>query len=594
VSAVEIRHFHLFCGLGGGAAGFNRGQARVGSTTARFRCLGGIDADPAAVRDFGRLAGVPGTCLDLFDRDQYRAWHGCEPPPDWREATPADLRRAAGNEAPDVLFTSPPCKGFSGLLSDRLSTSAKYQALNRLTVRGLWLALEAWADDPPSFILLENVPRIATRGRYLLDQIRDLLASYGYASAETTHDCGHLGGLSQTRRRFLLVARHVAKVPPHLYEPPHRPLRSVGATLERWPLPDDPTAGPLHALPALQWRTWVRLAFVEAGGDWRSLQRLRIQDGRLADYLIVPAMFRNGLGVCPWSAPAGTLTADARPSKGAFAVADPRCTGGFEGAGKYRVVPWSRATNTVIAGSTTGQGAFACADPRRPDGRAEFGQYGVLRWQDTAQTVIGKAACGAGRFSIADPRCRWSAGAHRNKLALVPWQGTAATVTGSRGAYSGALSVADPRLDLAAGRSGHFGVCAWTAPAGAVIGSAKHDNGRFSVADPRLPEPADRLRCCIVAEDGTWHRPFTTLELAALQGLADPAQPFDLDGASHERWRERIGNAVPPPAAAAIASEIGRTLLLARAGETFLLSDTPVWVRQLALAVSIRQEPDHA
>ena len=24
----EIRHFHLCCGLGGGASGFNRGQAR--------------------------------------------------------------------------------------------------------------------------------------------------------------------------------------------------------------------------------------------------------------------------------------------------------------------------------------------------------------------------------------------------------------------------------------------------------------------------------------------------------------------------------------------------------------------------------------
>lgn len=27
---VEIRHFHLFCGLGGGAKGFNRGRADVG------------------------------------------------------------------------------------------------------------------------------------------------------------------------------------------------------------------------------------------------------------------------------------------------------------------------------------------------------------------------------------------------------------------------------------------------------------------------------------------------------------------------------------------------------------------------------------
>ncbi|EXJ13596.1 DNA cytosine methyltransferase [Imhoffiella purpurea] len=552
---IDIRHFHLFCGLGGGAAGFNRGQARVGSLTARFRCLGGIDSDPAAVRDFSRLAGVPGTCLDLFDRDQYHDWHGQEPPADWREATPEDLRRAAGHEAPDILFTSPPCKGFSGLLSERLSTSARYAALNRLTLRGLWLALEAWADDPPAFILLENVPRIASRGAHLLDQIQDLLGRYGYASARTTHDCGTLGGLSQTRRRFLLVARNLGKVPPHLYEPPYRPLRSVGDTLGRWPLPDAPEAGPMHALPALQWRTWVRLAFVEAGGDWRSLARLRIQDGVLADYLIVPAMWRGGLGVCAWGQAAGTLTADARPSKGAFAV----------------------------------------ADPRRPEGRAEFGQYGVLRWDETSQTVTGKAAVGAGRFAVSDPRCNWSPNAHRNKLALIPWDGTAATVTGSRGAYSGALSVADPRCGIRAeshSAAGCYGVVSWDDPAGTVIGSARHDNGRFNVADPRIPDPGEPLRCCIVAEDGTWHRPFTTLELAALQGLSDPDQPLVLDGGSHGRWRERIGNAVPPPAAAAIASEIGRTLLLAHAGESFALSDTPVWVRPIATACAVRQRCD--
>lgn len=82
----EIRHFHLFCGLGGGAKGFNRAQARAGGLQARGRCLGGIDVDPAIVRDFQRLAGVPGTVLDLFDRAQYTAWHGHEPPREWRES----------------------------------------------------------------------------------------------------------------------------------------------------------------------------------------------------------------------------------------------------------------------------------------------------------------------------------------------------------------------------------------------------------------------------------------------------------------------------------------------------------------------------
>ena len=58
---ATILHAHLFAGLGGGARGFNRATSRVGNLTASFRCLGGIDVDAAAIRDFGRLAGVPGT-----------------------------------------------------------------------------------------------------------------------------------------------------------------------------------------------------------------------------------------------------------------------------------------------------------------------------------------------------------------------------------------------------------------------------------------------------------------------------------------------------------------------------------------------------
>lgn len=56
-------------------------------------------------------------------------------------------------------------------------------------------------------------------------------------------------------------------------------------------------------------------------------------------------------------------------------------------------------------------------------------------------------------------------------------------------------------------------------------------------------------------------------------------------GLSDSAWRERIGNAVPPPAAQAIAGEMGRTLLLAWSGETFQLSSTPVWVRPIAVAL---------
>jgi hypothetical protein len=35
---------------------------------------------------------------------------------------------------------------------------------------------------------------------------------------------------------------------------------------------------------------------------------------------------------------------------------------------------------------------------------------------------------------------------------------------------------------------------------------------------------------------------------------------------------------------------MGQTILLARNGETFVLGSTPIWVRPLAVAVSVAQE----
>lgn len=544
----EILHFHLFCGLGGGALGFNRGRAELNGLRGRFRCIGGSDVSPAAIRDFESITGARGTVLDMFDREQYRAFHGAEPPNNWREASPDDIRRAAGNERPHIVFLSAPCKGFSGLLSESRSKTDKYQALNRLTLRGVWLMLEAWSDDPPELVIFENVPRIATRGRALLDQINALLRSYGYAVAETFHDCGEIGALAQSRKRFLLVARHVAKVPPFLYEPPKRSLRAVGEILERLPLPGDLRGGPMHALPNLQWKTWVRLAFVEAGSDWRSLNKLRVVDGKLADYLLVPELRNDCLGVNAWDGPMGTITGDARPMKGAFAVADPRPA-------------WNRHSNNLT----------------------------VENWDEPSKTVIagGKGVQG-GWLSIADPRFPNSQGEHGTKYHVQPWTEPSDTITGSDRVGSGALCIADPRLRMQNGRSDLYGVTSWSEAASAVIGHASHDNGKFSVADPRLPEPDEKLVAVIRALDGTWHRPFTTLELAALQSLVDPDNLIDLDGNSDSRKREAIGNAVPPRAAQAIADLMGQTLLMAWSGQSFVLCTLPIWVQPVAVALSVK------
>lgn len=599
---TEIRVGHLCCGSGFGARGFRKANARVGNLKATFRNIGGIDVDPAGIRDFELFAGCRGTVLDLMDRDQYRAFHAAEPPEGWREAMPADIHRAMGGERPHIWFVSAPCKGFSGLLSETASKALKYQALNQLTLRAVWLALEAYKDDPVEFILFENVPRIANRGRPLLDKIQALLEAYGYAYAETTHDCGELGGLAQSRKRFLLVARHREKVPPFLYEPPKRRLRGVGDVLDKLPVPGCDPVHPMHRLPRLQWKTWVRLAFVEAGADWRSLNKLAVENGHLADYLIVPDMRGGVLGVNRWDETAGTVAGRSLPTCGAYSVADPRPPAGASEYGQYGVRPWGETSGAVINVKSPGQGCYAVADPRHHGAPKHNNEYRIVPWEGVGRAVTG--AHGKGQC-VADPRASGSFEGG-GKYRVTGFDEASGTVIAGSTTGQGAFAVADPRpAGFAGGRKhfeggGHYGVARWDQHSKTVASSSNLDNGYWSVADPRpasidgdaascLPAPDERLTCRIEALDGTWHRPFTTLELAALQSLFDPEEwaEFGMDGSSDSAWRERIGNAVPSDAAQAIAGVMGRTLLLAWTGETFMLSADPIWVQPLTVALSV-------
>jgi hypothetical protein len=497
----------------------------------------------------------------------------------------------------------------------------------------------------------------ATRGRSLLDQIVKLLRHYGYIVAETTHDCGELGGLGQSRKRFLLVARHAAKVPPFLYEPPKRRLRGVGEILDLLPLPGDlVTAGPMRRMPSLQWKTWVRLAFVEAGSDWRSLNKLNIAKGVLTDFGIMPehGLRSAALGVLPWTEPSGAVIGESFPTNGRFAVADPRATdvwnsdvlgvrdwgepsgtvpgrssptnGAFSVADPryhnahpkavhHGVRPWDQPAAVVKGDVSVGTGPYAVADPRmgdrplfnnifrvvpfdqpspavagpggaagglcvadpRPAEHASYQQvkYRVTRTDEPAGAVIAASTTGNGAFAVADPRRTWGPDSHTNKLAVTPYEDPSKAITGSDRVGSGALCVADPRPDFAKdGREvyltqGHYGVKAWDESSRAVTASGQHDNGSWSVADPRegqfaenancLPVADDRLVAVIRSMDGTWHRPFTTLELAALQSLYRPR--------GHARTRRPVATApggsgsatrCPRPRRQAIASEMGK------------------------------------
>jgi hypothetical protein len=343
------------------------------------------------------------------------------------------------------------------------------------------------------------------------------------------------------------------------------------------------------------------------------------------------------LGVRRWDSPSGTVQAKSGPTNGAFSIADPRPTQNNQSFGQYGVNDWDASTGTVTgqaapgggpnsvadprlgrqaycniyrvvpfedpAGSVTSSRDVAVADPRANGAFAGAGKYKVTPFSEPAGTVIAGSTTGQGAFCVADPRPTHGPNAHHNKMKVVDAADPAPTVTGSDRVGSGALSVADPRpVGLnAEGREGyatqgHYGVTAWNDSTSAVPGYAKYDRGKWSVADPRpqaseampaLPAPNDRMVARIISLDGTWHRPFTTLELAALQSLFDPSEIFELEGGSDQMKREWIGNAVPSAAARGMAETIGETLLLADMGETFTLSSREIWVKPLALALAV-------
>jgi len=260
---------HLFCGLGGGALGFKR---------AGFQSAGAVDFDASACQDFGSLVGEEATLADL-------------------STMTVEELRAICPTSPDVVFASPPCKGFSGCLPQAVSDTAKYQAMNSLVERTIFLVLSAW-ERPPRLILLENVPRIQSRGKAWLERVDQMLSAHGYATHRSTHDCGELGGLAQRRRRYLVVARHIKQVPEFLYEPPQQRVRGIGEVLGQLPVPRPGSSegGPLHELDRLSALNWLRLACVPAGKDWKSLPSEVALSER-------PSRHNGGFGVVDWGEP---------------------------------------------------------------------------------------------------------------------------------------------------------------------------------------------------------------------------------------------------------------------------------------------------
>lgn len=558
---------HIFCGMGGKGLGASQALALVGDHEARFETVGGIDFDPLACKDFEMLVGAKALCADVHQLE------------------PADLIAFFGPVAPDVIMMSPPCKGFSGLLSAKRAAEPHYQRMNTLMERALFLICSTW-PKPPGLVFVENVPRIASRGKPMIRRCIAMGEAHGYAVAEGTHDCGELGGLAQHRRRYFQLWRHRAQVPTFVYQPPKQRVRACGEVLGPLPIPGDvEAAGPMHSVPKLSWRNWLRLAMIPAGGDWRDLP------GTLEEGEKRRERFRRA-PVTSWDAAAETVTGPG--GSASVAVADPRVAlAASEGRhwNKYAVHRWDEPALTVTGTDTrVGSGAPSVADPR-------FGNVDrITDWNQPVGTITRSPAPSSGGGAVADPR--WGGG----RFGICDWTDPVGAIAGESLPNNGKFSVADPRF--AEGKKKNWqqvaGVTAWSSTAPTVTSGAKIHSGAFQVADPRTWAADARYRVMtlaeaialdlnpdrpppwipiIIAADGTWHRPLTTLELAVLQSFPFLFRgvPLVLAGSGHTRWREAIGNAVPPAAGTAIGNQLLRALVLATLG-TFELDNNEIWV----------------
>jgi site-specific DNA-cytosine methylase len=564
---------HLFCGIGGKGLGAKDATARLAGFTAAFDTVGGIDFLPAACRDFEYLVGAPALCADLH------------------ELQPAQLRASWGNRAPHVVMSSTPCKGFSGLLGAKAAAQPKYVEMNRLILKATNLLCSTW-DLPPPILFFENVPRIQSRGAELVAQVIGILTAHGYAVDTGNHDCGEIGELAQHRQRWFLVARHRAQLKRVIYVPKVGRVKACGEVIGPMPMPNDPASGPMHQLPAMHWKNWVRLAQIPAGGDWRDIP------GTLEPGQKRRELFRREV-VGAWADPAATVTGPG--GSAASNVADPRVERAWYN-GAMGVVGFDEPAGTVTGNGRPGSGKFSVADPRlaltctpRPDA------YGVVGWDQPAPAVTASMQVDNGRAAVADPRVE----GFGHTMRVTDWNEPVGTITRSPSPTSGAAAVADPRFSEGKKKNWQqvSGVTAWDKPSPTVTSNAGLHAGAFQGADPRLwraPLAWRRMSLgealaldlplkkappfvpLIVAEDGTWHRPLTTLELAALQSFPTTVdgKPLVLDGTSHTRWREGIGNAVPPAAGKSVAQQLLFALLAAKTG-AFSASVEEVWVDQI-------------
>jgi site-specific DNA-cytosine methylase len=611
---------HLFSGSGGTALGFKR---------AGFRSVGALDYDPRACQDLSRGAGEHATRVDIAKLT----------PAGLRLLVP-ECPDVSAESAPCVGFSGCLAESLAAtekyqdyndlaLHGIQLLLEAWKDAPTGRKVPGLIVFENVPRIKSRGKTLLRHIVGLLQKSGYAVHMS-------SHVCGEIAEDLSQGRPRFLLVARHMETVRDFLRKPPK-HKP--KPVRDALWKLPR-PRPDTagmhrepslsnrnklrlaciPAAGDWRDLPAEVYLFRCESGELEAVTGIRWTHHAERHAGKL--------------GVLDWDLPAKTVIGKARVCNTWASVADPRVGWPTDGAykdrpGAYGVADPAQPSATIRGKQVLVNSASAVADPRvgdlqlPPSTTRKNGGYGVEDSQAPAHSVLGAATVRNTRASVADPRlgCDQRGGAY----GVMEGDEPAPTIVGHHKHDRVIGAVADPRLDHTP-RRGSYGVQAGDEPSDTIRGSHSARQAPGAVADPRLakkgrkkeqrlprydangwPVPTHELvrlddgrfvlygppldldatddSIVIRAPDGTCHRALTDAELALLMGFpvgyefcgpSSCGKPL-ADGTPQTGRRKRIGNAVPPPAAYAIARECLDTLL---ASETdgFRLAGGDIWV----------------
>lgn len=639
---MKTKTYTLLCpfgGLGAGALGFLRASTHLMDHEASFRLIGGIDFDPAACADFEYLTGVPELCADVhtMTAEQIVAAFGATAPDVVFMSPPC---KGASGLLPSEKAKEPKYRKLNrlALVWTRLMLEAWAKRPPRLVLlenvpmittraKRVLDAVKA-ALRKAGYVLHEGTHDCGELGGLAQHRKRYLLVARHQASVTSllykpvekrVRACGEvLGSLpmpNDPRGGDMHVMPKIGWVNwVRLAMIPaggdHRDIEGV--------LAEGQARREVFKRHAVE--QWDEPVGVVGGSGSNAVSNV-------ADPRVAAHAYNEHLGVLGWDESSGTVTGGAAVARGRFAVADPRVQAGNPNVhdGKLEVRSWSEPAGTVTGATRPGSGAQSVADPRLP--KAFGNVLRVVAWNDPTGCVTTSPSPSSGGIVVADPRV--TENAYRDAYGVSSWDEPAATVIGAERIDNSRASIADPRFTTSPdwNNGQQYGVVSWGEPASTVAAGSHPGQGKYSVADPRLealnlvgfiqlddamrtlvpigapeipapfalvrgesdgapvlivhnPKRAPDVPPVIIAKDGTWHRPLTTLELAVLQGLpaVHNGKPLVLFGTSSDAWRERIGNAVPVQTAQAIAEQMLLTLLSSDLQAWGLSSAGGVWV----------------